>query len=88
VVPTTHVAFSFEGQGNQSEAWAVLDDGRTLSPYSEGIEGRVTRRWAERIAGTKKMGFQLDGAAGEALDQPTFETGELAKALSPVGCSY
>jgi hypothetical protein len=65
-----------------------LDDGRTRSPYSEVFEGRVTRRWAERIARTKKIGFQLDGAAGEALDQPTFETGELAEALSSVGCSY
>jgi hypothetical protein len=88
VVPTTRVAFSFEGQANQSENWAVMDDGHTLSPYSEVFAGRVTRRWAERIAGTKKMGFQLDGAASEALDQPTFETGELAEALSSVGCSY
>ena len=65
-----------------------MDDGHTLSPYSEVFEGKVTRRWAERIAGTKKMGFQLDGAAGEAPDQPSFETGELAEALSSVGCSY
>jgi hypothetical protein len=36
-----------------------MDDGHTLSPYSEVFEGRVTRRWAERIAGTKKMRFQL-----------------------------
>jgi hypothetical protein len=83
VVPTTRAAFTFEGQANQSEQWAVMDDGHTLSPYSE-----VTRRSAERIAGTKKMGFPLVGAAGEALDQPTFETGELAEALSSVGCSY
>jgi hypothetical protein len=88
VVPTTRVAFSFEGQTNQSEQWAVMDDGHTLSPYSEVFEGKLTRRWAERIAGTKKIGFQLDGKAGEALDQPTFETGELAEALSSVGCSY
>jgi hypothetical protein len=87
-VPTTRIAFSFEGQANQSEQWAVMDDGRTLSPYSEVFEAKVTRRWAERLAGTKKMGFQLDGASGEALDQPTFETGELAEALSSVGCSY
>jgi hypothetical protein len=65
-----------------------LDDGHTLSPYSEVVQGRLTRRWVERIAGTKKMGFQLDGKAGESLAQPTFETGELAEALSSVGCSY
>jgi hypothetical protein len=88
VVPTTRVAFSFEGQANQSEEWAVLDGGRTLSPYSEALEGRLTRHWVERIAGMKQMGFQLDGKAGESLGQPTFETGELAEALSSVGCSY
>jgi hypothetical protein len=88
VVPTTRVAYSVEGQANQSEEWAVLDNGRTLSPYSEALQGRLTRRWVERIAGMKKMGFQLDGKAGESLGQPTFETGELAEALSSVGCSY
>jgi hypothetical protein len=88
VVPTTRVAFSFEGQANQSEEWAVLDGGRTLSPYSEALQGRLTRHWVERIAGMKQMGFQLDGKAGESLGQPTFETGELAEALSSVGCSY
>jgi hypothetical protein len=88
VVPTMRVAYSLEGQGNQSEQWAVLDNGHTLSPYSEVFEGKVTRHWAERIAGTKSMGFQLDGKAGESLGQPTFDTGELAAALSSVGCSY
>jgi hypothetical protein len=34
VVPTTRVAFSLEGQANQSEQWAVMDDGHTLSPWS------------------------------------------------------
>jgi hypothetical protein len=88
VVPTTRVAFSFEGQANQSEEWAVLDGGRTLSPYSEVLQGRLTRQWVERIAGMKQVGFQLDGKADESLGQPTFETGELAEALSSVGCSY
>jgi hypothetical protein len=88
VVPTTRAAFSFEGQANQSEEWAVLDDGRTLSPYSEVLQGRVTRHWVERSAGMKKMGFQLDGRASESTTQPTSETGELAEALSSVGCSY
>jgi hypothetical protein len=30
VVPTTRVAFSFEGRANQSEQWPVMDDGHTL----------------------------------------------------------
>jgi hypothetical protein len=88
VVPTTRVAYSLEGQANPSEQWAVLDNGRTLSPYSEASEGKVTRRWAERIAGTRTIGFQLDGKAGESLSRSTFETGQLAEALSSVGCSY
>jgi hypothetical protein len=88
VVPTTRVAYSLEGKANQSEQWEVSDNGRTLSPYSEVFEGKVTRRLAERIAGTKTMGFQLDRKAGESLGQPTFETGGLAEALSSVGCSY
>ena len=88
VVPTTRVAYNVDGQANQSEQWAVFDDGRTLSPYAEVLQGRLTRRWVERIAGMKKVGFQLDGKAGESFGQPTFETGELAEALSSVGCSY
>jgi hypothetical protein len=86
-VPTTRVSFALDGQINQSEKWAVLDGGRTLSPYSEVLQGKLMRSWIERISGMKKMGFQLDGKAGE-LAQPTFETGELSEALSSVGCSY
>jgi hypothetical protein len=59
-----------------------------LSPYTEAFAGKVTRLWAERIAGTKTMGFQLEGKAGKALGQPIFETGEPTDALSSVGCSY
>lgn len=88
VVPTTRIAYSLEGHANPSEQWAVLDNGRTLSPYSEAFEGKVTRRWAERIVGARTMRFQLDGKAGESMGQPTFETGELTEALSSVGCSY
>jgi hypothetical protein len=57
VVPNTRVAFSFEGQANQSEPWAVMDDEHTRSPYSKVFEGKLTRRWAKRIAGTKKLGW-------------------------------
>jgi hypothetical protein len=87
-VPTTRVAFTLGGQNNPSENWAVLDGGRTLSPYSEVLQGKLMRRWIERISGTKSLGFQLDVKAGEALAQPTFATGELSEALASVGCSY
>jgi hypothetical protein len=87
-LPTTRVAFTLGAQREQSESWAVLDEGRTLSPYSEVFQGKLMRRWIERIANTKRMAFQLDGKAGEALAQPTFATEELEQALSSVGCSY
>jgi uncharacterized membrane protein len=87
-VPTTRVAFSADGQSNQSENWAVLDAGRTLSPQSEILEGKLMRRWIQRIANTKRMAFELDSKAGKALAQPTFATGELSQALASVGCSY
>jgi hypothetical protein len=88
MVPTTRVALTQGAQRNESETWAVLDGGRTLSPYSEVLQGKLMRRWIERISGLQKMGFQLDGKAGESLAQPTFATGELSEALASVGCSY
>jgi hypothetical protein len=87
-IPTTRVAFTLGTQREQSENWAVLDNGRTLSPYSEVLQGKLMKRWVERISNTKRMAFQLDGKAGEALAQPTFATEELSQALSSVGCSY
>jgi len=84
-VPMTRVNFSIDGRSNQSEKWAVLDGGRTLSPNSELLQGRLMRHWIERIAGTQKMVFQLDG---ESEVQSSFATGELSEALSSVGCSY
>jgi hypothetical protein len=87
VVPTTRVSFTLDGDNNRSEKWAVLDDGHTLSPYSEISQGRLTRRWAERISGLKTIGFQVQGIAGQR-GQVSFETGQLSEALSAVGCSY
>ena len=84
-VPTTRVDFSMDGQRNQSETWAVLDGGRTLSPNSEVLQGKLMRHWVERIAKTQKMVFQLDG---ESEVQPSFSTGELSEALASVGCRY
>ena len=84
-VPVTRVNFSVNGQSNQSEKWAVLDGGRTLSPNSELLQGKLMRQWIERIAGTQKMVFNVDGAS-EA--QSSFVTGELSEALASVGCRY
>jgi hypothetical protein len=87
-VTTTRIAFSADGKSNQSENWAVLDGGRTLSPHSEILEGKLMRRWTARISGTQKMAFQLDGKAAESQAQPSFATGKLSEALASVGCSY
>jgi hypothetical protein len=87
-VTTTRIAFSANGQSNQSENWAVLDGGRSLSPYSEVLQGKLMRRWVQRISGTQKMIFQLDGKAAESQAQPSFATGELSEALASVGCGY
>jgi hypothetical protein len=84
-VPTTRVNFSMDGQSNQSENWAVFDSGRTLSPNSELLQGKLMRHWIERIAGTQKMVFQLDG---ESEVHSSFATGELVEALASAGCSY
>ena len=83
-VATTRVSVSIAGQTNQAENWAVLDNGRTLSPYSEILQGKLMRQWVARIAGTDKMAFQLD--ANESLSEPSFATSELSQALAAVGC--
>jgi hypothetical protein len=85
-VPTTRVNFIVEGQSNQSENWAVLDDGSSLSPYSEVFQGKLMKQWIERISNSKKIAFQLDGEEGSAT--PSFATSNLTDALSAVGCKY
>jgi hypothetical protein len=84
-VPTTRVNFSMDGRTSHTENWIVLDGGRTLSPNSELLQGKLVRHWAERIATTQKMVVQVDG---QSEDQPSFATGELAEALASAGCSY
>jgi hypothetical protein len=85
-VPTTRVAFTVDGQNNESENWAVLDDGNTVSPYSEVFQGKLMKHWIERISNTDKITFQLVGEDGQAT--PTFATRNLIDTLSSVGCKY
>jgi hypothetical protein len=87
VVPITRVSFRLDGDNDRSEKWAVLDGGHTLSPYSEVLQGKLTRRWVERISSLKTLDVQLEGSAG-GYGKATFETGQLSEALSAVGCSY
>ena len=84
-VPTTRV--SANDQTDQFDTWAVTDDGRTLTPYSEVYQGKATARWIERIAGAQKLSFQVETNTQSSL-QTTFETGQLSEALFSVGCSY
>ncbi len=87
VVPTTRLAFTLD-DATRSEKWAVLDDGHSLSPYSQVSQGKLNRSWISRISATSKLDVQLGGLAGEMNGQPSFETGELSAALTSVGCTY
>ncbi len=87
VVPTTRLAFTLDDQ-TRSEKWAVLDDGHSLSPYSELFQSQLNRHWVSRIIAARQIDIHLAGIAGEMNGQPTFETEELSAALASVGCSY
>jgi hypothetical protein len=85
-VPTTRVDYTLANNSNRSENWAVLDNGNTVAPYSSVFEGRLKKRWIERISASKTVAFQLVGEDGEI--KPTFATEHLTQALSAVGCKY
>jgi hypothetical protein len=87
VVPTTQLAFTLDDE-NRSEKWAVLDDGHSLTPYSELSQGKLNRSWVSRISASKKLDVRLAGIAGEMNGQPSFETQDLGLALTSIGCSY
>jgi hypothetical protein len=87
VVPTTRVAFVSGDQSIDSENWAVLNGGRTLSPYSEAFQGRLNRYWMQRLVDNQKLTLHLGSASGDVA-QPTFDTRELNEALSSAGCRY
>ncbi len=87
-VDTIPVEFSLGNQPLQSESWAVLDHGRTLSPYAEILQGRRTRDWAARIAKSDKVVLHVGGLGNADSVKVTFNTTGLAQALSAAGCSY
>jgi hypothetical protein len=86
-VPTTRIAFRSEDRQIQSETWAVLNGGHTISPYSEAFQGRLTRAWIKRLADSQTIAIHL-GSTTQGAVQPSFDTRELYEALSSVGCSY
>ena len=87
-IPTAQIAFALEGQTNGSENWAVLDGGHTMSPYSEAFQGRLNRKWIERLTATQKVDVRLDRKASQYEFQPVFSTGGFSQALSSAGCTY
>lgn len=87
VVPTASLAFTLDDE-SRSEKWAVVDDGHSLTPYSELSQKKLNRSWVSRISSSKKMQVRLAGIAGEMNGQPSFETENLTQALSSIGCSY
>jgi hypothetical protein len=87
VVPTAKLGFTLDDE-RRSEKWAVVDDGHSLTPYSEISQGKLNRSWISRISASKKLDVRLAGIAGEMNGQPSFETESLSLALSSIGCSY
>lgn len=87
VVPLATLGFTLDDE-SRSEKWAVVDDGHSLTPYSELSQGKLNRSWVSRISASKKLDVHLAGIAGEMNGQPSFETGSLSLALGSIGCSY
>ncbi len=85
-VATTRVALMSSDATQQFGNWAVTDGGRTLTPYSEALQGKLTSRLIEQLARTQTVSFRVQ--ASERSAQNTFATARLSEALFSVGCSY
>jgi hypothetical protein len=81
-IPTTRMSFGLEDGNSTSEDWAVADDGKTLFAHAEMFEGRLDRRWIERLSSSPTIRFSFDN------QNSTFQTGQLTEALQSAGCSY
>ena len=78
-IPTTRISF---GSEPAFEDWAVADGGKTLFAHSAIFEGRLDRRWIERLSSSPTIRFSFD------TQDSTFQTGQLAQALQSAGCTY
>jgi hypothetical protein len=81
-IPTTRMSFGSERANSAFEDWAVADAGKTLFAHSEMFEGRLDRRWIERLSSSPTIRFSFD------TQDSTFKTGQLAQALESAGCTY
>jgi hypothetical protein len=78
-IPTTRISFGAEPA---FEDWAVADGGTTLLAHSEIFQGRLDRRWIERLSSSPTIRFGFD------TQDSTFQTGQLVQALESAGCTY
>jgi hypothetical protein len=78
-IPTTRISF---GSEPAFEDWAVADGGKTLLAHSEIFQGRLDRRWIERLSSSPTIRFGFD------TQDSTFQTGQLVQALESAGCTY
>lgn len=81
-IPTTRMSYESHGASNVSEDWAVADGGKTLFAHAEMFEGKLDRRWIERLSSSPTIRFSFD------TQDSTFQTGQLTQALQSAGCSY
>jgi hypothetical protein len=81
-IPTTRMGFGSDVANSAFEDWAVADGRQTLFAHSEMFEGRLDRRWIERLSASPTIRFRFDG------QDSTFKTGQLAQALESAGCTY
>jgi hypothetical protein len=81
-IPTTRMGFGSELANSTFEDWAIADGGKTLFAHSGMFEGRLDRRWIERLSSSPTIRFSFD------TQDSTFKTGQLAQALESAGCTY
>jgi hypothetical protein len=81
-IPTTRMGFRSDLSNSAFEDWAIADGGKTLFAHSDMFEGRLDRRWIERLSSSPTIRFSFD------TQDSTFKTGELAQALESAGCTY
>jgi hypothetical protein len=84
-VDMLQVSYEAGNQATGAESWAVLDHGRTLSPYAEVLQGRRTHEWGDRLLGVDTLVLHFAGADG-ASTTATFSTKGFAQALATAGC--
>ncbi len=85
---TTPVSLQADDNHAETQNWAVLDNGHTLSPYAEVLQTKKNRTWIERLAGTDTLILEYRGGTTEDPIQAQFQTEGISKALTAVGCRY